>query len=111
HKGSAPISCWCASKRHCLLTKLCMQQGFQMKARAIPDFLPTASVGGTAAFSLAATECISGFSPSCPELRDPSGKSGIMDWSERLGRFVLSALMVLAVSGPAIALDYKFVVQ
>src|SRR5690606_2884199 len=88
-----------------------MQQGFQMKARAIPDFLPTASVGGTAAFSLAATECISGFSPSCPELRDPSGKSGIMDWSERLGRFVLSALMVLAVSGPAIALDDKNVVQ
>src|SRR5690606_9811034 len=83
-----------------------------MKARAISGFdVPAGSVSGALGYALAATESIPDFYHSCSQLCESSGKSGVMRMFERLGRIVLGALMVLAISAPAMALDDKIVVQ
>ena len=83
-----------------------------MKARAISGFdVPAGSVSGGLGSALAATENIPVFYYSRGQLCESSGKFGVMRMFERLGRVILGALMVLAISGPAMALDDKIVVQ
>jgi len=81
-----------------------------MKARANSGFhIP--AVSGLSGWEFEANRDVQASGIAVAQPTAALGKFGVMRKSECLGRVVFGALMMLAVSGPAMALDDKIVVQ